>query len=182
MHARFRTRHSAGFLRQDPQPRSGAGARLPAFTLNALWWFVFHRPVGLNAMLGLGMRSSHTDGQGSSPRHSTGQPEASAAAEHQKPIVKVALVGDCQVGKTSLMQRYVEGTFDDSQLATQGGHACCTHACSAIHLHPHTHLPTSGSQPSPSPSYPTDVYLAPPPPCLTPRTPCYPMLSCIIPC
>jgi len=74
----------------------------------------------LNAMLGLGMRSSHTDGQGSSPRHSTGQPEASAAAEHQKPIVKVALVGDCQVGKTSLMQRYVEGTFDDSQLATQG--------------------------------------------------------------
>ena len=36
------------------------------------------------------------------------------------PVVKVALVGDSQVGKTSLMVRYVEGAFDETQLQTQG--------------------------------------------------------------
>lgn len=35
-------------------------------------------------------------------------------------LVKVALVGDSQVGKTSLMVRYVEGGFDETQLQTQG--------------------------------------------------------------
>ena len=41
-------------------------------------------------------------------------PPASAA------LIKVALVGDSQVGKTSLMVRYVEGAFDETQLPTQG--------------------------------------------------------------
>mmetsp|Transcript_51228 Transcript_51228/g.132998 ORF Transcript_51228/g.132998 Transcript_51228/m.132998 type:complete len:282 (+) Transcript_51228:27-872(+) len=35
-------------------------------------------------------------------------------------LVKVALVGDSQVGKTSLMERFCEGTFDETQLHTQG--------------------------------------------------------------
>ena len=35
-------------------------------------------------------------------------------------LVKVALVGDSNVGKTSLMVRYVEGVFDETQLPTQG--------------------------------------------------------------
>ena len=41
------------------------------------------------------------------------------------PLVKVALLGDSQVGKTSLMVRYVEGTFDSTQLQTQGLCASC---------------------------------------------------------
>mmetsp|Transcript_14714 Transcript_14714/g.36756 ORF Transcript_14714/g.36756 Transcript_14714/m.36756 type:complete len:283 (-) Transcript_14714:341-1189(-) len=36
------------------------------------------------------------------------------------PLVKVALVGDSQVGKTSLMVRFVERGFDETQLQTQG--------------------------------------------------------------
>merc|ERR550514_2191313 len=40
---------------------------------------------------------------------------------HREPTtVKVALIGDAQVGKTCLMMRFVEGTFDETQLHTQG--------------------------------------------------------------
>lgn len=35
-------------------------------------------------------------------------------------LVKIAMLGDSQVGKTSLMQKYVEGTFDDDYLQTLG--------------------------------------------------------------
>jgi GTP-binding protein of the ras superfamily involved in termination of M-phase len=35
-------------------------------------------------------------------------------------LVKIAMLGDSQVGKTSLMQKYVEGSFDDDYLQTLG--------------------------------------------------------------
>ena len=46
----------------------------------------------------------------------------SRASEPPAPptLVKIALLGDSQVGKTCLMTRYVEGSFDDTQLHTQG--------------------------------------------------------------
>ena len=43
-----------------------------------------------------------------------------AAVALTSPIVKVALLGDSQVGKTSLMVRFVEGAFDEHQQQTQG--------------------------------------------------------------
>eukprot|EP01099_Mayorella_cantabrigiensis_P000165 TRINITY_DN1070_c0_g1_i1.p1 TRINITY_DN1070_c0_g1~~TRINITY_DN1070_c0_g1_i1.p1 ORF type:complete len:208 (+),score=44.08 TRINITY_DN1070_c0_g1_i1:70-693(+) len=35
-------------------------------------------------------------------------------------VVKVGMVGDSQIGKTSLMVRYVEGTFDEDYIQTLG--------------------------------------------------------------
>ncbi len=35
-------------------------------------------------------------------------------------VVKVAMVGDSQIGKTSLMGKYGEGTFDEDYIQTLG--------------------------------------------------------------
>jgi GTP-binding protein of the ras superfamily involved in termination of M-phase len=35
-------------------------------------------------------------------------------------VVKVAMVGDSQIGKTSLMVKYVEGSFDEDYIQTLG--------------------------------------------------------------
>ena len=43
-----------------------------------------------------------------------------AATKKKKVTVKVGMVGDAAIGKTSLMVRFVEGTFDETQLPTQG--------------------------------------------------------------
>lgn len=51
-----------------------------------------------------------------------------ATTQNTAPLVKVALVGDSQVGKTSLMVRYVEGGFDETQLQTQGTTSANTQA------------------------------------------------------
>mmetsp|Transcript_13905 Transcript_13905/g.44586 ORF Transcript_13905/g.44586 Transcript_13905/m.44586 type:complete len:284 (+) Transcript_13905:96-947(+) len=50
----------------------------------------------------------------------SGAPAAAASAPPLRPLIKVALLGDSQVGKTSLMNRFIEGTFDDTELQTQG--------------------------------------------------------------
>ena len=50
----------------------------------------------------------------STPAHPVG------SSSKQPILVKVALLGDAQVGKSSLMVRYVEGAFDETQLHTQG--------------------------------------------------------------
>ena len=35
-------------------------------------------------------------------------------------MVKVGMIGDSQIGKTSLMVKYVEGTFDEDYIQTLG--------------------------------------------------------------
>lgn len=59
-----------------------------------------------------------------SPAVGEGQPRAPVPLPAST-LVKVALVGDSQVGKTSLMVRYVEGGFDETQLQTQGRRRPC---------------------------------------------------------
>ena len=52
-----------------------------------------------------------------SPRKGSSRPETIGAASHiheqRTPVVKVALVGNGQVGKTSLMVQFMEGMFDE---------------------------------------------------------------------
>ncbi len=53
-------------------------------------------------------------------------------------VIKVGMVGDSQIGKTSLMVKYVEGSFDEDYIQTLGTslvRACIPHA-------DQRHLPT----------------------------------------
>ena len=68
-------------------------------------------------------RGPKSDASGSSTPRETPR-KAPPAPAPATPLVKVALVGDSQVGKTSLMVRYVEGNFDETQLQTQGPRPC----------------------------------------------------------
>ena len=45
---------------------------------------------------------------------------AEFAKAKKKVTVKVGMVGDSQVGKTSLMVKYVEGAFDEDYIQTLG--------------------------------------------------------------
>ena len=55
---------------------------------------------------------------------------ATTPASSQKSVlVKVGMVGDSQVGKTSLMVKYVEGSFDEDFIQTLG--ECPLSSCGA---------------------------------------------------
>lgn len=45
---------------------------------------------------------------------------AASNAKKNSVVVKVGMVGDSQIGKTSLMVKYVEGTFDEDYIQTLG--------------------------------------------------------------
>lgn len=40
--------------------------------------------------------------------------------DHPSVVIKVGMVGDSQIGKTSLMVKYVEGSFDEDYIQTLG--------------------------------------------------------------
>lgn len=45
---------------------------------------------------------------------------ASQAEKRNSVVIKVGMVGDAQIGKTSLMVKYVEGSFDEDYIQTLG--------------------------------------------------------------
>lgn len=63
-----------------------------------------------------------------------GQPQL--AQKNASVVIKVGMVGDAQIGKTSLMVKYVEGSWDEDYIQTLGKnrdrHACCR--CELIQL------------------------------------------------
>ena len=51
--------------------------------------------------------------------------QASESSRTQSSVViKVGMVGDAQIGKTSLMVKYVEGSWDEDYIQTLGMHLC----------------------------------------------------------
>lgn len=60
-------------------------------------------------------------------RHGLSQPQPSDPAQRQvaqssknSVVIKVGMVGDAQIGKTSLMVKYVEGSWDEDYIQTLG--------------------------------------------------------------
>ncbi|TFK97679.1 small GTPase [Pterulicium gracile] len=64
--------------------------------------------------------SSPTPTPGSSMGHKASLSEAINADEKNSVVIKVGMVGDSQIGKTSLMVKYVEGSFDEDYIQTLG--------------------------------------------------------------
>lgn len=55
----------------------------------------------------------------------------SKAEKNSSVVIKVGMVGDAQIGKTSLMVKYVEGSWDEDYIQTLGKVHC--RACSLRH-------------------------------------------------
>lgn len=51
---------------------------------------------------------------------SSGQQQQQAAQKNASVVIKVGMVGDAQIGKTSLMVKYVEGSWDEDYIQTLG--------------------------------------------------------------
>lgn len=53
-----------------------------------------------------------------------------AAKNRNSVVIKVGMVGDAQIGKTSLMVKYVEGSWDEDYIQTLGT-CCCVQTSTA---------------------------------------------------
>lgn len=61
------------------------------------------------------------EGLGAPPSNQySGSASQSGDGKKNSIVVKVGMVGDSQIGKTSLMVKYVEGTFDEDYIQTLG--------------------------------------------------------------
>lgn len=100
---------SAGYQQQAPQPYSrpssglsGSGDRYGGYSQN--YQDQNQRP------------SSHQDApRGQEKIQGQGQGQGQASV-----VIKVGMVGDAQIGKTSLMVKYVEGSWDEDYIQTLG--------------------------------------------------------------
>lgn len=54
------------------------------------------------------------------PQQQQQQPQPEAANKNASVVIKVGMVGDAQIGKTSLMVKYVEGSWDEDYIQTLG--------------------------------------------------------------
>jgi hypothetical protein len=64
-------------------------------------------------------RASAYQDQNYRPAH---QQTDQAGKEKSTVVIKVGMVGDAQIGKTSLMVKYVEGSWDEDYIQTLGDH------------------------------------------------------------
>lgn len=65
-------------------------------------------------------------GAGGSYHHQQASTSSTGSGHQENPgrrnsvVIKVGMVGDAQIGKTSLMVKYVEGSFDEDYIQTLG--------------------------------------------------------------
>ncbi|OJJ88381.1 Spg1/Tem1 GTP-binding protein [Aspergillus glaucus CBS 516.65] len=64
--------------------------------------------------------SSGAERHGYSQQSQDLQKQSSQAASKNSVVIKVGMVGDAQIGKTSLMVKYVEGSWDEDYIQTLG--------------------------------------------------------------
>ena len=64
--------------------------------------------------------SSGLSGQGDRHSYSQGQSQQEIGRPQSQVVLKVGMVGDAQIGKTSLMVKYVEGSWDEDYIQTLG--------------------------------------------------------------
>lgn len=79
--------------------------------------------------------SSGLSGQGDRHGYSQGQSQHQDLGRPQSSVVlKVGMVGDAQIGKTSLMVKYVEGSWDEDYIQTLGMLRLLTLSLTALRL------------------------------------------------
>ena len=59
------------------------------------------------------------------------RPPQQQPASKNSVVIKVGMVGDAQIGKTSLMVKYVEGSWDEDYIQTLGKTATPSSSCTA---------------------------------------------------
>ncbi|KAF3929277.1 hypothetical protein AA313_de0206997 [Arthrobotrys entomopaga] len=64
--------------------------------------------------------SENRNEEGYRERGSISSQSGAAGAKKNSVVIKVGMVGDAQIGKTSLMVKYVEGSFDEDYIQTLG--------------------------------------------------------------
>ncbi|KAI0821071.1 small monomeric GTPase [Irpex lacteus] len=64
--------------------------------------------------------SSAATGADPGPSGQSSRQSVDASDEKNSVVIKVGMVGDSQIGKTSLMVKYVEGSFDEDYIQTLG--------------------------------------------------------------
>jgi GTP-binding protein of the ras superfamily involved in termination of M-phase len=75
----------------------------------------------------MGFRTQSENGGGSryqEPSHRSSNTPQEAATKNTSVVIKVGMVGDAQIGKTSLMVKYVEGSWDEDYIQTLGRLPC----------------------------------------------------------
>ena len=65
-------------------------------------------------------RYSSSEGNSRPYQDHTQRPSQQDAAKNPSVVIKVGMVGDAQIGKTSLMVKYVEGSWDEDYIQTLG--------------------------------------------------------------
>jgi GTP-binding protein of the ras superfamily involved in termination of M-phase len=92
-----------GYYNAGKETQMGQSQSRPSSTLG------FHRTSSENSA------SRYQD-----QNNRSSQVQQEAATKNTSVVIKVGMVGDAQIGKTSLMVKYVEGSWDEDYIQTLG--------------------------------------------------------------